>query len=187
MRPLGPPLPRSHTMGNLTVDRKSSSPVHKAKIDEYLSLCVSSASSEIDIVDALHESRMTQEEVELFNRIEKEKELNKMRLSRTMGAARVMSFPGHATQENQDFDTVNSSWRSSSESPASRTAIQEHMRRRKADGKGALRINPSLANASRTPPLLTPKSALCTFTSLEEIDPRHVSSPPLSPNVLSHH
>lgn len=65
--------------------------------------------------------------------------------------------------------------------------IQEHMRRRKADGKGVLRIDPSLANVSRSPPLLTPKSAVSIFTSPEEIDPRHVSSPPLSPNVLSHY
>ena len=101
-------MPRSHTMGNLAIDRNSSSPVRKAKTDEYLSLCVSSASLEIDVVDALHESRMTQEEVELFNRIEKEKELNKMRLSRTIGAARMMSFPGHATKVKQDVDTVTS-------------------------------------------------------------------------------
>jgi hypothetical protein len=186
LRPLGPPLPRSHTMGNLAIDRKSSSPVRKAKTDEYLSLCVSSASLEIDVIDALHESRMTQEEVELFNRIEKEKELNKMRLSRTFGAAHMMSFPGHATQVKRDIDTVTSSWLSSSGLAASRTVFQEHMRRRKANGKGFLRIDPSLANASRTPPLLTPKSALSTFISPEEIDPRHVSSPPLSPNVLSH-
>lgn len=180
MRPLGPPLPRSHTMGNLAFDGQKSISTRKEGREETLSFCVSSASLEIDVVDALHESRMTQEEVTLFNQIEKEKELNKLRLSRTTGATRMLSFPYHAPRVDRDLDTITSSWLSSPRSTASRTVFQEQSRRRAVDGKGILRIDPSLANASQTSSLLlTPNSGLSTFTSPEEIDPRHVSSLPL--------
>jgi hypothetical protein len=182
MRPLGPPLPRSHTMGSLAFDNLPSPAMRKVGRGDYRSRRVLSASPKIDVVDALHESRMTQEEVVLFNRIEKEKELNKLRLS-GVGAARKLPNPIHPLREDRDGDTMSSSWLSSPRF-ATKTIFQGQSKRTTASGNGMLRIDLSLASTSRVSSLLTPKSALSTCTSPEKVDPRHVSNTFLAPRAF---
>jgi hypothetical protein len=172
MRPLGPPMPRSHTVGNFTSTGKLSTPPNKH---------LSDASPEIDVVDALHESRMTQEEVDLLNRIEREKALNKMRVLSTARKPDLACFLANTTQVEHEF-SLDSSSLLSARAAAARARIQQQMRRKTANsfGKSGLQIDPALANQSRTPraSLPAPKSAMSIVSSPgedHEIDPRHVS------------
>lgn len=187
MRPLGPPLPRSHTTGNIVVYRQPPSPARKEPKAEHSSPCRSDASPEIDVVDALYESRMTREEVELLNQIEKEKKQNKARLLRITGTAQMASSPSHIAEVQPKFDTKTSSWQSL-ESAVSRAMIREHVGRKTTDSddKGILRIDPALANASRSPraSLPTPKSALSIVASPDETNPRLVRNPTRRPSVF---
>lgn len=173
MRPLGPPMPRSRTVGNISTRTEKLSPIQNK--------LPSNASPEIDVVDALHESRMTQAEVELLNRIEREKALKKMRLLSTAREAELAPSPGHTTQIEQDSSSDISSLLST-RAAAVRARIQQQMRRKTAEsfGKDGFRIDPALANKSWAPrvSLPTPESGMSFVSSPGEdyeIDPRHVS------------
>ena len=174
MRPLEPPLPRSHTMSNIALNQQPSSTACNGKKREYPSPSRSEAGLEIDVIDALHESRMSREELELFNRVEKEKELNKARLPKTTRFISVMSPPSHVAQVKQDIDTSAASWLLSSRPDTSRNAVQMHT---KEGSNGFLRINTSLSNACQTPrgTLPTSRPLLNAVTPSHKIDPRHVS------------
>jgi hypothetical protein len=124
---------------------------------------------------------MTQEEVDLLNLIEREKALNKMRLLSTARKAGLACSLDNTASVEQEFSQDSSSplW---ARSAAARARIQQQMRRKTADsfGKSGLRIDPALANQSRTPraSFPAPKSALSIVSSPGEdyeIDPKHVS------------
>ena len=177
MRPLGPPLPRSQTMGNIALNQQPSSTTCNREKREHPSPCQSEAGLEIDVIDALHESRMSREEVELFNRVEKEKELNKARLPKTTRTIHVMSPPSHLAQVMQDIDTSATSWLISSGPATSRNNVQGHRRIRPENSNDVLCIDTSRSSACQSPwsTLPTPRSALNAVTPSHKINPRHVS------------
>lgn len=178
MRPIGPPLPRSHTMGELAFNSQASSPARRLQTVDSRDRGRPAASPEIDVVDALHESRMTQEEVKLLNQAEKERQLNRARLLKKTTTTQMASSPSHVETATQESERTSSTI--SPPSAASRLLTRDHVRRRTADinGKNVLRIDPIDADTNQFPQayLQTPKPALVSVSPSNKIDARHVSN-----------
>jgi hypothetical protein len=80
MAPLGPPMPRSQTMGNLTCFAGAATNTPSPSKSSKRTVSTISQESEVDVMDALAESRMTQKEIEHFNQVAKEVEANRQRM-----------------------------------------------------------------------------------------------------------
>jgi hypothetical protein len=80
MAPLGPPLPRSHTMGNITCFAGSVNNTPSPSKSSTRTTSTTSKRSKVGVMDALAESRMTDKEIEYFNQVATEVEANRQRL-----------------------------------------------------------------------------------------------------------
>jgi hypothetical protein len=91
MAPLGPPLPRSQTMGNLMCFTGSSTNTPSPPKNTIRAESVVSQTSQVGVMAALAESRMTDKEIEYFNQVAKEVEANRQRMKGSNKVKRIAS------------------------------------------------------------------------------------------------
>jgi hypothetical protein len=113
MAPLGPPLPRSHTMGNLGCFATSASNTPSPSKTSTRTTSNNSKRSKVGVMDALAESRMTDKEIEYFNQVAKELEANRHRLK---GGTRVTRVSCNDGDVNSASSTTLTSFRRSTAS-----------------------------------------------------------------------
>jgi hypothetical protein len=86
MGPIGPPMPRSQTMGNISCFASPSLPTPSPTKSTTRTISTISQRSDVDFKNALAESRMTDKEIEYFNQVAREVEANKRRIKSRRGA-----------------------------------------------------------------------------------------------------
>ncbi len=151
LQPLGPPLPRTQTLGNMTCFGSTSSTPSPRKPT---SITVSTLrrnhddASQLHMADVLNESRMTDKEMELMLQVQREAAVNRIRLRNSIGgrhaASEYPSPPGTAQPWATD-------WHKST--PCITLPVQDAIppRRpaalqRKSSSGRLLSINPTIAN-----------------------------------------
>ena len=160
MGPLGPPLPRSQTVGNMTCFTGSAANTPSPLKPSTRTASRVSQTTELGVVDALAESRMTDKEIEYFNQVAKEVEANRQRMKGSTRAKRL--FSNHIGTGSASSRTLTSLTRSN----GSDLATEEYGDMTIADSskklpfQGArLRIVPDSSSAV-SPPILTPDSGV---------------------------
>ncbi|ERF74809.1 hypothetical protein EPUS_03193 [Endocarpon pusillum Z07020] len=161
MGPLGPPLPRSQTAGNMTCFTGSAANTPSPSKPSTRTISTVSQTAELSVVDALAESRMTDKEIEYFNQVAKEVEANRQRMKGSTRAKRLLANDigtGSAssrtltslTRSNGSFDLATEEYGDMTIADSSK----------KLPFQGArLRIVPNSSSAV-SPPILTPDSGV---------------------------
>jgi hypothetical protein len=90
MGPLGPPVPRSQTMGNLMCFTSAVESTPSPSKSTFGTISTASQRSEVGVMDALAESRMTDKEIEYFNQVARDVEANRQRMK---GGKRAIRLP----------------------------------------------------------------------------------------------
>lgn len=181
LQPIGPPLPRTQTLGNISCLNPSGqtpSPRKPKSISLSPPRQVDNNVSQIDLVDALVESRMTEKEMDLMLQVQREAAANRVRIRNS----HQQMYPSqHGTPEapavNKDEQTPSLTLKDITKARA-----QEVTKRRSSSGR-LLYINPALANNNWQhcdPPTAKTWTSIGSVTSSEpsqcsENDPRHVS------------
>ena len=189
MQPIGPPLPRTQTLGNMScfnVSNTTPSP-RKSKASVLSPLQPHPGrTSEVNIADALVESRMSEKEMATMKQVQKEAAANRAR-QRT--AYQHHNLPHHTVSEiartRRDEGTSNSSLE---------TVVRLGAIKRKQSSGQPLVIDSVLANKSWQQikaPISSDETSIGSLTSSEpknvsDIDPRNVSSLLLIPNEADH-
>nr|KAK5445478.1 hypothetical protein LTR18_003396 [Exophiala xenobiotica] len=151
LQPLGPPLPRTQTLGNITCfgsTNSTPSPRKPTSITVSMLRGDHDNGSQIHMADVLNESRMTDKEVELMLQVQREAAVNRIRLRNSIGgrhpASEYSSPPGIA-------QSLATDWHKST--PSITLPIKEAIptRRlaglqRKSSSGRLLSINPTIAN-----------------------------------------
>lgn len=96
LQPLGPPLPRTHTLGNISCFGPSSTTPSPRKPT---SIAMSQRrqqddSSKMNVADALLESRMTKEEIGMMRQAQREAGVHRTQLRNSFGASIKTAKPG---------------------------------------------------------------------------------------------
>ena len=184
MQPIGPPLPRTQTLGNISCFNQSGSSPSPRK-SKAVSLSPPEQShnntSQINIADALDESRMTEQEMDLMKQVQREAAVNRARLWASHPPSHTSCYAGfgasHAKKE--DSQTIDLPL-----NDGASTRDMGGVKRRSSSGR-LLFINPALANKNwkqSEPPTTTTVTSIGSMTSSEpshpeENDPRSVSKP----------
>jgi hypothetical protein len=90
MGPLGPPILRSQTMGNLSCFASAVADTPSPSKGTPRTISTASSRSKVAVVDALAESRMTAKEIEHFNQVAREVEANRQRIERRNVSLRLL-------------------------------------------------------------------------------------------------
>lgn len=181
LQPIGPPLPRTQTLGNIscfTPSGQTPSPRKPKSVSFSPPRQVDDATSQMDIVDVLVESRMTEKEMDLMLQVQREAAANRARIR---NAHQLRNSSQHGAP---DVTTANKDEQTPSLTPndTAKAKTQEVTKRRSSSGR-LLYINPTLANKNWQhcdPPTTTTLTSIGSVTSSEpsqcsENDPRHVT------------
>ncbi len=181
MGPLGPPMPRSQTMRNLTCFGGAVGNTPSPSKSTSRTISTVSHRSKVDVMDALAESRMTETEIEFFNQVAKEVEANRQRLKGPNRATRVTS--NNAGMGLASSTTLTSFTRSNGSSEHRPDVYDDMMigdSSRKLPFKGAKLKIISRWSPSISPLVLTPDSGVSMGSKSDEgweINVKLVSSP----------
>jgi hypothetical protein len=186
MQPIGPPLPRTQTLGNISCfNQLNSSPSPRKSKAVSLSPPQQNHNntSQVNIADVLSESRMTEQEMDLMRQVQREAAANRARLRSSHHRYRFSNQSASgASFTSRDPPTLNLS-----PNGGATTQHLEGMKRRSSSGRLRF-INPALANKNwqqSEPPTTTTITSIGSITSSEpsrseENDPRNVSETALS-------
>lgn len=190
MRPIPPPLPRSQTTGNLVCfpggrDNSPSKPPRKSSLAHSLT---QNNGSQLDVVDALLESRMSKPEIRLFDTVKKEAFTNQVRLNsnRCIPPRRTEISRSPTNTPISAGEKPSLSLNLSINDVANIRRLEEQYQTTVRSGRRPLFVNTTLANTVRapeSPPLTcsTPGTGTTyvTLSSTEpSLDPRHVRYSP---------
>jgi hypothetical protein len=169
MKPLSPPLPKSQTFSNLSCTSfpaTTPSPIKLAPTRMPLSVC--SSYSQVNVVDALRESRMTEEEIMKWKQVQMEAAANQGRLRNTfeirqhkqkIPATYASPTPSSFARTAEEA-TINLS----ANDYANTTRLEEQ--RRKSAGGRPMFINSVLANAYQTDTSLSYANTIASTASV---------------------
>lgn len=154
LQPLGPPLPRTQTLGNISCfgsSHATPSPRKPTAVAMRHSHQPQACSSQLDVTGALEESRMTEEEVELMRQVQREAAANRSRLR---NAFEGRSYPRSRT--SLPLEALTTSTKRRNETPPSvRLSVNDVANARRLEGlqgrssSGRLFfINSTIANKS---------------------------------------
>ena len=168
MKPLSPPLPKSQSVSSIscfssplaTPSPPKSNPASRSKI-------VTAGVSQVDVVGALLESRMTEEEIEVLNQVQKEAATNKQRLRNSLSARQhqqkspiTSTTPAAAFTRKSDGAAVTLSFNDI----ANINRLEEQ--RSSVSSRGPLFINSTIANTTNSSSdLPTPNTISTTVSS----------------------
>ena len=181
MQPIGPPLPRTQTLGNISCFNQSSSTPSPRK-SKAVSLSPPHhhhhSTSQVNVAAALGESRMTEQEMGLMKQVQKEAAANRARL-RT--AHHQHNLSNHTISEASTASRDAPTLIMSTDDVVNTQRLQA-MKRKSSSGR-FLFIDSTLANKNwqqSEPPSATTMTSIGSITSSdpshnEEDDPRHVS------------
>ncbi|KAF7510510.1 hypothetical protein GJ744_006356 [Endocarpon pusillum] len=161
MGPLGPPLPRSQTAGSMTCFTGSVANTPSPSKPSTRTISTVSQTAELSVVDALAESRMTDEEIEYFNQVAKEVEASRQRIKGSTRAKRPLTNDiGTGSASSRTLTSLtrsNGSADLATEEYGDMTIADSS---KKVPFQGArLRIIPN-SNSAVSPPILTPDSGV---------------------------
>ncbi|KIW68978.1 hypothetical protein PV04_04886 [Phialophora macrospora] len=179
LQPIGPPLPRTQTLGNISC---FSTLNHSPSPRKPKSISLSppqqhNNTSQMNIADALGESRMTKKEVDLMKQVQREAAANRARLRNV----RQHNNPSQYTASERSTTSRDIPILNSSVNDAASTPRLEGMKRRSSSGR-LLFINSTLANKNwqqSGPSTANTVTSIGSITSSEpshkdESDPRDV-------------
>ena len=150
MKPLSPPLPKSQTSGSLSCTAKAGpTPSPPKAVQPRVTLATESLRSQINVVDALRESRMTEDEITQLRQVQKEAATNQGHLKHAVEIRQhkqktptsYVSPTSSSFTRNPNEATINLS-----ANDIANTRRLEDQRRKSASGR-PLYINSVLANA----------------------------------------
>ncbi len=161
MGPLGPPLPRNQTVGNMACFTSSAANTPSPSKPSTRTISTISQTTELGVVDALAESRMTDKEMEYFIQVAKEVKTNRQRMKGSTRAKRL--FSNDTGIGSASSKTLTSLRRSNGSSDRAAEeygdmAITDSSKRRPFQG-ATLKIIPNSSKAI-SPPVLTPDSGV---------------------------
>ena len=161
MGPLGPPVPRSHTMGNLMCSAGAVGGTPSPSKSASRTISTASQKSQVSAMDALAESRMTDKEIEYFNQVTREVEANRQRMK---GGHRATQLPSHDSGKGPaSFKTLASFTMSNCSFDQFVDGFDDLVvgdSSRKLPLQGAKLKIKSASRHSVTPPVLTPDSGV---------------------------
>ena len=190
MQPLGPPLPRTQTMGNIScfggdVDLVPS-PSKPSSLRPFKARTEGRENVQVGVVEALRESRMTDEEIDLYSMVEREKQANRTRFRYSSGDRILPSGPRQQLPKSSSSFLRKSSTSASINLSINDTAnlerLEDQQQRKISSGlisRRRLFINSTLANqVSSGSAILTPNSTISTESGPDEeweVNLKHVS------------
>ncbi len=161
MAPLGPPLPRNQTGGNMACFTSSAANTPSPSKPSTRTTSTISQTTELGVVDALAESRITDKETEYFNQVAKEVETNRQRMKGSTRGKRFFSKDiGVSSASSKTLTSLRRSNGSSDRAAEeySDMGITDSSKRRPFQG-ARLKIIPNSSKAI-SPPVLTPDSGV---------------------------
>jgi hypothetical protein len=180
MGPLGPPMPRNQTIGNLGCFAGSVGATPSPSKSTPRTVSIVSQRSEVGVMDALAESRMTEKEIQYFNQVAKEVEANRQRMK---GGARYMRLPSNDSRKSLPSSKTMTSFTKSNSSSDNLASVYGGDfvigdSSRKLPFKGRKLKILTRSSPSMSPPILTPDSGVSMGSDSEqgwEINPKLVS------------
>lgn len=151
LQPLGPPLPRTQTLGNITCfgsTNSTSSPRKPTSVKVSHFKRHQDDESQLDIATALSESRMTDEELEMMQQTQREAAINRFRLRERFRGGRDASrhvLPSTVTQ-HQKIETIQTTPSNTITMEATASDPLPADVQKAGAKRGHLAINPTLAN-----------------------------------------
>ena len=150
MKPLSPPLPKSQTSSSLSCAAKAApTPSPRKAVQPRVTLATEPTRSQVNVVDALRESRMTEDEITQLRQVQKEAATNQGHLKHALEIRQYKQ----KTPTSYVSPTSSSFTRNSKEATINLSANDiantrrlEDQRRKSASGR-PLYINSVLANA----------------------------------------
>ena len=185
MKPLSPPLPKSQTFSSLSCTALAApTPSPPTAVPTRVTLAAESQSSQVNVVDALRESRMTEVEIRHLRQVQKEAATNQSRLEYAVEIRQhkqktpttYMSPISSSFTHNSDEATINLS-----ANDVANTRRLEDQRRKSASGR-PLYINSVLANAIKADSSLSTPNTVASASSSGpdeewETNVKHVRTP----------
>lgn len=187
LQPIGPPLPRTQTLGNLSCfGHLSQTPSPRKPTSFVLPRSQKHDNgSQLNVADALVESRMTEKEMDMMIQVQREAAANRSRLRHTFerrrepprrGSSHSGSFQTLMTRKSNSVPTINLS-----ANDVVNTRRLKGMKRRSSPGR-ILFINSTLANRACSEASMPTTTTLSSATSsnpsdVPEFSPKHVGDP----------